>query len=121
MIVNSDIVMSHTCSRKALFEASPNGAAVEGKDTRHRCYGFLERIDDPARHIRIDDLWYRTCPEGEDWRSARHRFDHDQAERLWPVDRKQQGARFAKEIGLLPFTDLTDELDSRSIQKRRNC
>src|SRR3954451_9691921 len=112
--------MRHTSGRKPLLEASPNGFAVKGKDARHRCYGLLDRVDYLTRHIRIDDLWYRTGAEGEDWCSARHRLDHNQTERLRPFDRKQQRTCFAKEVALLPITDLTDELDSRSLQERRD-
>src|SRR5712671_1401895 len=70
-MVNRDIFMGHTSGRKPLLKASPNGFAVKGKDTRHRCYGLLDRVDYQTRHIRIDDLWYRTCAEGEHPRPSR--------------------------------------------------
>jgi hypothetical protein len=38
----------------------------------------------------IDDFRDRTAPEGDHWRAAGHGLDHDQTERLGPIDGKKQ-------------------------------
>ena len=50
-------------------------------------------------------------------RSARHGFDHDEAERLRPVDRKQDSGGVAEKRRLLAVTDLAKELDPRIIEQ----
>jgi hypothetical protein len=52
---------------------------------------------------------------GDDGRAARHGLDHDETERLRPVDRKQQGGGAGKEWLLLCIIDLADELDFLAI------
>jgi hypothetical protein len=59
-------------------------------------------------------------PKSQHRRAARHGLDHDQAERLWPVDGKEQGARLAKEAALLLLVDLANELDAGLIEQGRN-
>jgi hypothetical protein len=55
--------------------------------------------------------------------APRHRLDHDQAERLWPVDRKEQ-SRGSHEKFLLDFIvdftgeDFTGELDLIAVDLR---
>ena len=56
-------------------------------------------------------------PVGDDRRPARHRLDHHQPERLRPVDREEQRAGAAKEVGLLVGTDLADELHVHGAQQ----
>jgi hypothetical protein len=51
-------------------------------------------------------------------RSSRHRFNHDEPERLRPVDRKQQRARFAEKFAFLGFVDFTYEFDEGMVEKR---
>ena len=66
------------------------------------------------------DLGDRTAPECDDGRSTRHCLDHDQAEWLRPVDRKQHSLRLAEERLLGRAADLTDKLDLRpSLRQER--
>ena len=89
-----------TCARKF-------GQPVDGAD------GALFILHDKAGHAVVDDLGDRTAIECDDRRSARHGLDHDKAERLRPIDRKQQRGCTAQEFRLLAIGDLTNILDVR--------
>jgi len=66
----------------------------------------------------IDDFRNGTLAEGKDRCAARHGLDHDQAERLRPIDREQKRLCLAQEFGLAALIDLADELDPRIAQQR---
>ena len=81
-----------------------------------RCGGrdrLVDVLDQEAGPGVVDDFGRRSATEGDHRCAAGHRFDHHHAERLGPVDRKQQRRRFAEELGLLLLIDLADELDPR--------
>ncbi len=78
--------------------------------------GFV--LDDEAGEAVFDDLRHRAAVVGDDRRTARHRLDHHQPERLRPVDRHQQRNRAAQERRLVGVTDLADVLDIRRIEHR---
>src|SRR5271155_3460309 len=65
----------------------------------------------------VDDFFRRPAAKRDYWRPARHRLDHDHAERFEPVDWKQQHNSIAEEIRLLALVDLADVLD---IWRRRD-
>ena len=102
-----------------LLETPTNRSSVERNHLRQREHGFVHRGDDTSGHI-LDDFRNRAVAEGEHRRSARHRFDHDQAERLGPVDREQESLRFAEEFALRTLVDLSHEFDARLVEQRRH-
>jgi len=71
--------------------------------------GFV--LDDKAGEALVDDLRHRTAVVGDDRRAAGHGFDHDEPERLRPVDRNQEPDRAAEEIRFLAVADLADVFD----------
>src|SRR6201993_5570665 len=76
--------------------------------------------DNPPRLSFVDKLRDRAAAEGENRRAARHALDHHEPEGPRPVDRKQQGRRLPKKLGLFALIDLADEFHARSIQQRRD-
>jgi hypothetical protein len=108
--IESQVVAGHPLGRESAVELGPDAAPVESLDPWERRDGFVDGLDDIARHAVVDDFRHRAAAEGQHRRSAGHRLDHDDAERLRPIDRKQQGRRFAEEAGLLGVADLTDKL-----------
>jgi hypothetical protein len=67
-----------------------------------RTYGVLYVFADMAGDTVIDHLGYRAAIEYNHWGSTRNRLDHDKAERLGPVDRKQQCLSDARSFGWKP-------------------
>src|SRR5689334_1114461 len=59
-------------------------------------------------------------PEREHRRAAGHGLDHGQAERLRPIDGKEQGQRFPEKLGLGALIDLADILHAGLIDERRD-
>ena len=76
-------------------------------------------LDDKAGDAVVDDLGDRAAVEGDDGRSARHRLDHHEPERLRPVDRHQQADRAAQELRFLAVADLADVVDERIVLDHR--
>ena len=68
----------------------------------------------------LDDLRHRPARERDDRRAARERFDHHHAERLRPIDGKEERARAAEELLFAGLADLADELDERIGEERRD-
>src|SRR5262245_57675884 len=94
---------------ETLFEAGAHLTPVELAQAGDGLDCLCLPVDDETGHTVIDDLGYRTGPEGDDRRAASHRLDHHEAERLGPVDWKQQG-RGAGEKSSLGFVgDFADQ------------
>jgi hypothetical protein len=72
---------------------------------------------DEAADALIDDLGHRAPAEGEHRRAVGHGFDHDQPERLRPVDREQQRRGIPEKFPFSVLADFTDELDQGIIQQ----
>jgi hypothetical protein len=85
------------------------------RDGRH---GFIFTVHDVTGFAFVDDFRNRSAAPSDHGGSACHGLDHDQAERLRPVDRKQQGTGVAQERRLLAVADLADELDERMVEQR---
>src|SRR5690606_29969276 len=82
--------------------------------------GLLDAVHHVAGYAVLDDLGNRAVPEGKHRRAAGHGLDHNEPERLGPVDREQQRARIAQEPALAALVDLADEFDAGLIQQRCN-
>ena len=94
--------------------------AVDLVDSLHRVDQLQQRRAEEAGATVDDDLRHRAARAGDHWRAARHRFDHHQAERLRPVDRKQQGTRAPEKRRLVLLADLAEELHERIIEHGRH-
>ena len=93
-------------------------AAVDRVDAPDGIDSILDGIDDEPGHAIIDDLADRPAGKCDDGQAAGHGFDHDQPERLGPVNREEQGFRLAEKRVLVPFGNLADELDERIVEQR---
>ena len=66
--------------------------------------------DEPVRPSSID-FGHGAAPRRDHRRAACHRLDHDEAERLLPVDREERRARVLQQLDLLAVRHLTEVLD----------
>src|SRR5206468_323234 len=66
----------------------------------------------------VDDLRHRARLEGNDGRAAGHGLDHDETERFWPIDRKQQRSRARQKLPFRFIIDLAGELDLLAVDLR---
>src|SRR5712675_2031878 len=92
--------------------------AVEFAEPPDGLNGFRFPIDDKTRYAIIDDFRYRAGPERDHRRAARHGFDHDQAERLRPVDRKQQSGGIGKKLLLGRIINFANQPDLVAVNLR---
>ena len=77
-----------------------------------------EQRDYPSSNVILHDFRNRAFAEGQHRRAARHRLDHDETERLRPVDREQQGERLAEKFALGGLVDLADEFNAGAVEQR---
>src|SRR5664280_298528 len=115
LAINIHIFPSHPLGGEAAVEFSAYLSSIQAfcpSDCRH-C--FLDCVDNKSGDTLRHDLGNRAAPECNHRRATRHGFDHDQPERLRPVDRKQQGGGTTKEVFFVAFIDLSDELDVRMV------
>ena len=91
---------------------------VEFAEPPDRLNGLRFVIDDKAGDAVIDDFRYRAGPERDNRRAARHRFDHHQAERLRPIDRKQQSGSIGEKFLLGFIVNFADQSDSLAVDLR---
>ena len=66
--------------------------------------------DDPAPPV-LDHLGHGAVAGRDHRRPAGHRLDHDEAERLLPLDREERRARVLEQLDLLAVRDLAQVLD----------
>jgi hypothetical protein len=107
----------HSVRGKAFLEAGAYLSPVEPAQIAHGPDSLLLVIHDEARHAILNDLGHGPVAVGDHWRPTGHRLDHDEAERLRPIDRKQQGRRPGEKRLLLRF-HLADKLDRPAIDVR---
>src|SRR5579871_2599032 len=93
-----DIVFGHTPRSKTFLEYSANSSPIKLPDPADGGNRFLLRIDNKSGDAVLNDFRHGPTTPGDHGCSARHRLDHDQAERFRPVDRKQESGRFPQEI-----------------------
>src|SRR6476620_12640040 len=86
----------------------------------HRVNRLLDILNDEASFSITHHFRHRALIEGNDWRAAGHGLDHHETEGLGPRDGKEYGMGATQEVRLLSFADLTDELHSRCVKKRKN-
>ena len=88
------------------------------RPTRGNRAGFI--LDDEAGEAVVDDLRDRAAVVGNHRCTAGHGLDHDEAERLGPVDRKQQPDCAAQKIRFFVVADLADIFDEWMVHQRAN-
>src|SRR5258707_11110775 len=80
--------------------------------------GFGFPIHDKAGDAVVDDFRYRAGPERDNRRAARHGFNHHQAERLRPVDRKQQSRGTGEKLLLGRIINFANQPDLVAVDLR---
>ena len=98
--VSRQIVARHPFHREALLEPATNRIPIQRLCERNCGDCFIEIIDDEASDAVVDDFRHRATAKSNYRRTIGHRFDDSQAERLGPIDRKQQCQRITQERSL---------------------
>ena len=108
----------HPLCGKTPFKLGANLAPVHVGDLSRSSRRGIDGTDDTAADAVRNDFRHGPVGPSDHRRSSRHCFDHDEPERLWPVDRKQKRARVAEKFALLGFADFAYELDEGMVKKR---
>ena len=80
-----------------------------------------EGVDDTCvitRDSVIDDFFDRAAPVRDDRRAASHRFDHDEAKRLVPLNGKEQRSGMPQQLVFLCMTDRPNPAYTLAIDQR---
>src|SRR6266404_6846137 len=110
--------LGHPLRGKALLEMRAYLAPVEFAEPPDGAGGFCFPIHDKAGYTVIDDFRHRARAERDNRRAARHGFDHDQAERLRPVDRKQQSCGIGEKLLLGSIINFANQPDLVAVDLR---
>jgi hypothetical protein len=70
-------------------------------------------LDDETGQSVLDDLRHRAAIEGYDGCTAGHGLDRHEAERLGPIDRREQSDGAAEKFRFFAVADLADIIDIR--------
>ena len=109
--VDIQIVVRHQLGAETANEMLTDFRVRERFELRQGVDCASNIVDDIVRYPPLDHLWYRAPIERDNGSATGQCLDRHQAKRLRPVDRKQECLRTRQERGLLPFADLTDEID----------
>src|SRR5262245_21751903 len=112
------IVVHHALHREPSLELAAADGTVDGVDMFDRRRQLLRGVADDARAPGLEDLGYGAHRARDHRRAAGHGLDHDEAERLGPVDGEDKGEGAPEELGLVVVSDLADELDERMPDER---
>src|SRR5262249_28193694 len=93
-------------------------AAIELAEPSDHPNRVFHAVDDEAGHAVLQNLRHRPAPERDHRRTAGHRLDHHQPERLGPIDGKEEGVGAAEKGFLLPVVHLGDKLYLMAIDVR---
>jgi len=99
-LINTNVVTGHSRDREALFKTTAHTTSIQGVERFHLEERFVDTVDDIAGDPLVDHLWHRTMPKGKNRRATGHRLYHDKAERLRPVDGKEQARASPRNLPL---------------------
>src|SRR5215510_6106806 len=111
--IHLQVVPGRTRNVKALLERGTTGMPIEAGDTIDGLHRLVKAVHDKASHAVRDDFGHGSAAPGDHRRATGQGLDHDEAERLRPVDGKEQRVGVAQKLVLVSATDLTEELDKR--------
>src|SRR5713101_1598769 len=112
------VFFGHPLRRKAPLEMRTYLPPVEFSEPPDGLDGFSFPIHDKAGYTVIDHFRYRARPERNNRRATRHGFDHDQTERLRPVDRKQQSGGIGEKLLLGLIVNFANQPDLVAVDLR---
>src|SRR5829696_4022860 len=88
-LVVVQILLRHSPGGKPFLEMPADLPPIEFGKSSERFNSRCFPRDDKAGYAVVNDLRHGPGLEGDDGRPAGHGLDHDETERLWPIDRKQ--------------------------------
>src|SRR5260221_9197977 len=97
-----------------LFKGVPTLGTPDFRDPAHARDRLVEAVNHKTGYAMIYDLGHRAIAPRDHRRAAGQRFDHNQAKRLGPVNRKQQRRSAAQKLVLALSADFADEFDKRT-------
>jgi hypothetical protein len=111
------IVMRHAGGRELRLKHGPDTSPIELTNSRGRAHRLIFRVNNKAGDTMFDHFRHRSATEGYDGCAAGQCLDHEEAERLRPVDGKQQGCRTLQEGLFGAVVDLADEFRSLAVDQ----
>ena len=115
-VIELEIVVDHAVGVEAALDRGAHERPVHRGGRAHAVDRFLERADQEAVHAFADDLGHRSAWMGDHRRSAGHRFDDAEAERLVEADEVEEGPRSGEELAAAIRTDGADVRDPLSVE-----
>ena len=115
--IDLGVVDGHAGGGKPPLKASAHPAAIERQDAADFADGLVDAVDHLAGNATVDHFRHGAVAEGENRCSAGHGLNHDQAERLRPIDWKKQRTGVTQELVLTALVDLTDVVDARQAEQ----
>src|SRR5262249_14225938 len=91
--IHLEVLAHHAVPAEALDRARATARAIHGGSARDRTGHLVDVANEESGHALVDHLRRRAAREGDHRSAAEHRLDHDEAERLFPADRKERRAR----------------------------
>ena len=114
LFIDRQIPIDHAIDRKPAgdeFAARRAGGKPALDAFRH----LVNAAADPSIHAILDNLLDGSAGKREHRCAARHRFDHDEAERLFPLNREQKSPRPGQQPILLRRIRFADVFDLASV------
>ena len=116
-LVDGHIIRRHAGDVEAPFEGGAARWRLRRWTFRVASIASAIRVHHEAGDALVNDFHDRAAAKRHDRSAAGQRLDHDQPERLGPVNRKEQRRGAAEERGLLRFADFADELHQRVVEQ----
>src|SRR5205807_7706545 len=98
MAVDRQVVVGHASNAEAPLESPPAFNSTQASDLLNGPPRLLGIVNDQPSHAVLDNLWNRPVAVSDDRRATGHRLDHDQSERLRPINREQEGIGITKKL-----------------------
>src|SRR5437773_12261895 len=100
-----DVIICHPSRRESLIKNFSATRATEIANPAN-CFRRLVQLSNyETCYSVIHHLRNRSSVVSDDRCTTRHRFNHDQPERLWPINRKQQCVGISQKAVLLLIAD----------------
>src|SRR5579862_7065855 len=117
-IVDAAIGVYHVRGGEALLENLAAASATQIARALHAADGCVQVIHDESADAFIDDLGHGAAAKGDNRGTAGQGLDHDEAEGLGPVDRKEQRHGVAEKARFLPVSNLPDIFNQTTVDQR---
>ena len=120
-LVKGQIILAHAPGAEAFFETAPAASSLNRSNSFHGFRGFFSIMDQEPCDAVINDLRNRTTGVSDNRGAACHCLDHDQAKRLWPINREKKSRSISQEIIFLRIPNFARELYQWIVQSRLNA